>query len=108
MSYSRGYATCIRAANFKIFLDNARYQRCVLVENEAKELGIDFELLTSYSPILNLMERARKFVENDCFAGQYYDTFEKFQDAIDKWAERTFKKTQKSDRLLEHKECPTF
>ena len=40
-----------------IFLDNAKYQRCELVCNHAKRLGIDLEFLPSYSPNLNLIER---------------------------------------------------
>ncbi|MGF1581236.1 MAG: transposase, partial [Gemmataceae bacterium] len=34
----------------KIFLDNARYQRCRLVQDLAEELGIELEFLPSYSP----------------------------------------------------------
>ncbi|MBP3954903.1 transposase [Gemmata sp. G18] len=40
-----------------LVLDNARYQRCVLVQDAAKQLGIELLFLPSYSPNLNLIER---------------------------------------------------
>lgn len=40
-----------------IFLDNARYQRCALVIEKARNLNIELCFLPSYSPNLNLIER---------------------------------------------------
>jgi transposase len=40
-----------------IVLDNAKYQKCRLVQDYAKELGIQLCYLPSYSPELNLIER---------------------------------------------------
>jgi transposase len=48
-----------------VVLDNARYQRCVLVQNLVKELGIELLLLPSYSPNWNLIERLWKFVKKE-------------------------------------------
>ena len=61
-----------------IVLDNARYQRCKLVEEWAKELGIKLEWLPSYSPNLNLIERLWKFVKKKCLYNVYYETFADF------------------------------
>ena len=43
-------------------LDNARYQRCALVQDLARSLGIELLFLPSYSPNLNLIERVWRFV----------------------------------------------
>jgi transposase len=61
-----------------IVLDNARYQRCKLVEELAVELGIKLEWLPSYSPNLNLIERLWKFVKKKCLYNVYYETFTDF------------------------------
>jgi len=66
-----------------LVLDNARYQRCALVQDLAKSLGIELLFLPSYSPNLNLIERVWKFVKAQCLRGEYYETFEQFQQAID-------------------------
>jgi transposase len=47
-----------------IILDNARYQRCLLVQETAKMLGIKLVFLPTYSPNLNLIERLWRFVKN--------------------------------------------
>jgi hypothetical protein len=47
-----------------IILDNARYQRCTLVQMVADSLGIELLYLPNYSPNLNLIERFWKFVKN--------------------------------------------
>ena len=65
-----------------IVLDNARYQRCLLVMTKAGELGIDLVFLPSYSPNLNLIERLWKFVKKKCLYSKYYETFVSFKMAI--------------------------
>jgi transposase len=40
-----------------VILDNARYQRCALVQAVAQELRIELLYLPTYSPNLNLIER---------------------------------------------------
>lgn len=65
-----------------LVLDNARYQRAHIVQDYAKALGIKLLFLPSYSPNLNLIERLWKLTKRDCLYGKYYDTFEKFKEAI--------------------------
>jgi hypothetical protein len=65
-----------------IVLDNARYQRCKLVEELAKELGITLQFLPSYSPNLNLIERLWKFVKKKCLYNVYHETFADFTTGI--------------------------
>jgi len=48
-----------------IVLDNARYQKCVLVTAAAASLNIELCFLPSYSPNLNLIERLWKFVKKN-------------------------------------------
>ena len=65
-----------------VVLDNARYQRCKLVQFQAEKLGIELLFLPPYSPNFNLIERLWKFVKKKCLYSKYYDNFEKFQGAI--------------------------
>ncbi|NEQ29305.1 MAG: hypothetical protein F6K28_62340 [Microcoleus sp. SIO2G3] len=65
-----------------IILDNARYQKCKLVQNYAKELGIELCYLPSYSPQFNLIERFWRFVRNECLYSKYYAEFSEFKTAI--------------------------
>jgi len=55
-----------------IVLDNARYQRCALVQNLAQTLGIELLFLPPYSPNLHLIERFWKFVKKQCLYSKYY------------------------------------
>jgi transposase len=65
-----------------IILDNARYQRCALVQAVAQELGIELLFLPSYSPNLNLIERLWRFVKKQCLYSKYYPDSTSFQQAI--------------------------
>ena len=65
-----------------IVLDNARYQRCALVQEVAASLGIALLFLPPYSPNLNLIERLWKFVKKQCLYGKYYPDSTAFQQAI--------------------------
>jgi transposase len=65
-----------------IVLDNARYQRCVLVQSLAQTLGIELLFLPPYSPNLNLIERFWKFVKKQCLYSKYYADHLAFQHAI--------------------------
>lgn len=65
-----------------LVLDNARYQRCDLVVNLAKELGIELLFLPPYSPNLNLIERVWKFTKKQCLNSKYYSDFNLFKSAI--------------------------
>lgn len=65
-----------------LVLDNARYQKCALVQELAKVLQIELLFLPSYSPNLNLIERLWKFVKKTCLYSKYYEDFPSFQEAI--------------------------
>jgi transposase len=67
-----------------LVLDNARYQKCAVVQQLANELGIELLYLPGYSPNLNLIERLWKFVKKECLQSIYYGSYEAFTAAIDK------------------------
>jgi transposase len=66
-----------------VVLDNARYQRCKLVQDLAQSLGIELLFLPSYSPNLNLIERLWKFVKKTTLNSRRLATYAEFQAAID-------------------------
>jgi transposase len=65
-----------------IVLDNARYQKCALVQELAQSLGIELLYLPPYSPNLNLIERLWKWVKKQCLYSKYYATSDDFRKAI--------------------------
>ena len=65
-----------------LVLDNARYQKCRLVQTLAQTLGIELLYLPPYSPNLNLIERLWKFVKKKCLYSIYYANFKDFKNAI--------------------------
>src|SRR3954451_11360008 len=65
-----------------LVLDNARYQKCALVQGLAASLGIELLYLPSYSPNLNLIERVWRFVRKESLSSTYYESFEPFTTAI--------------------------
>ena len=71
-----------------LVLDNARYQKCKVVEAEAELLDIELLYLPAYSPNLNLIERLWKFVKKTCLYSEYYDTFDAFKKAISNCLEK--------------------
>lgn len=70
-----------------VSMDNARYQRCPLVEATAKKFGIQIIFLPPYSPNLNLIERLSKFVKKKALYNQYYSCYELFHKSISKCLE---------------------
>lgn len=84
-----------------LVLDNARYQRCILVTALAAQLQIELLFLPPYSPNLNLIERLWKLVKKECLYNIYHKNFALFRGAI-----QTFLSTmnlthqQKLDSLL--------
>ncbi len=66
-----------------IVLDNARYQKCCLVQSCARALNIELLYLPPYSPHLNLIERLWRLVKKECLYSAYYPTFSEFRTAID-------------------------
>jgi transposase len=65
-----------------LVLDNAKYQKCKLVQDYAEQLGIQLCYLPYYSPQLNLIERFWKFIRNECLYSKYYASFADFKAAI--------------------------
>ena len=81
----------LKARNHKkpvhLVLDNAKYQRCKLVQQTARKLGIRLVFLPTYSPNVNLIERLWRFIKKKALYGKYYPTFMDFRNAIDKCVE---------------------
>ncbi|VFN00441.1 MAG: DDE superfamily endonuclease [Candidatus Kentron sp. G] len=65
-----------------VVLDNARYQKCLMVQRYAELLGIELLYLPAYSPQLNLIERFWRFVKKEVLYSNYYEDFGKFKSAI--------------------------
>lgn len=73
----------IRAKNpeekkIALVMDNARYNRAVVVRDLAKDLNIKLVYLPPYSPNLNPIERLWKFFKKKVMYNQYYETLEIF------------------------------
>jgi transposase len=84
-----------------LVLDNAKYQKCQLVQDYAKQLGIQLCYLPSYSPQLNLIERFWKFIRNECLYSKYYANFADFKSAISNCIDTAnTDKQEKLDSLL--------
>src|SRR3954468_2186142 len=66
-----------------VVLDNARYQKCAVVQGLAASLGIELLYLPGYSPNLNLIERLWRFVRKQSLDSTYYEDFAQFTTAID-------------------------
>lgn len=66
-----------------LVLDNARYQRCALVQSLARSLRIELLFLPGYSPNLNLIERLWRFVKKECLASRTLPDYGAFTCAID-------------------------
>ena len=86
-----------------LVLDNARYQRCALVQELAASLGIALLFLPSYSPNLNLIERLWRFLRKQVLDSTYYEKFDQFTAGIDQCLdELTTKYKGEMDTLLTH------
>ena len=66
-----------------LVLDNARYQHCRKVAEEAAAWDLELLFLPAYSPNLNLIERLWKLVKKKCLTNKYYPNFAEFREAID-------------------------
>ena len=84
-------------------LDNASYQKCRIVTDLAKKLGIHLIYIPPYSPNLNLIERLWKFVKAE-LRKKYYSDFRIFVNKIDSITESTAKEHKAAvDRLISEK-----
>jgi transposase len=77
-----------------IVLDNARYQRCQLVEYMAWFLDVHLVFLPAYSPNLNIIERLWKWTKGKCLYAKFYETFQDFKSSIDNTLEAANKEYQ--------------
>jgi transposase len=62
--------------------DNARYQKCRIVQEPAGTLDIKLLCLPAYSPNLSLIERLWEFVKTKRLYCKYYAKFSDFKNAI--------------------------
>jgi transposase len=76
-------AVHVTEGSITVVLDNARYQKCALVQCYAAALEIELLYLPSFSPHLNLIERLWRFVRKECLYSHYYATFSEFQVALE-------------------------
>jgi transposase len=65
-----------------VILDNARDQRCALVQTVAETLGMELLYFPTYAPNLHLSERFWKFVKKPCLDSKYYPDSASFQQAM--------------------------
>jgi transposase len=108
--YINAYSVCellvkltYRCGNLpiSIVLDNARYQKCKLVQATADLFNIELLYLPPYSPNLNLIERMWKFVKKKCLYSKYYADFGSFTATISQcleWTKGNYK--EELDSLL--------
>lgn len=83
-----------------LVLDNARYQKCRVVQELASQLHIQLEYIPPYSPNLNLIERLWKFVKGE-LSSKYFDDFNAFRQKIDSIISSTDGKDKpKIDKLV--------
>ena len=66
-----------------LVMDNARYQRCRLVQELAVTLNLELLFLPSYSPNLNLIERLWKFTKKAVLNSRHPQCFADFRRTID-------------------------
>ena len=78
-----------------LILDNARYQKCLLVQSLAAELKVTLVYIPPYSPNLNLIERLWKHVKSR-LRTKYYSNFTIFKEKIDSITDST----DKSDKFI--------
>lgn len=91
------------AGPITLVMDNARYQRCTLVQALAAELGIELLFLPSYSPNLNLIERLWKHIKKQCLYGRHFDSFAAFRATIDQCLAELPQQAAALKTLMSHK-----
>ena len=91
-----------------LVLDNARYQRCELVQSLARELQIELLFLPSYSPNLNLIERLWKFTKKKSLHCRHHTNYADFHAAIDQCLDQLATKHKDEIRSLVTLNFQTF
>lgn len=92
-----------QAETICLILDNARYQKGIIAQSKAKELGIDLVYLPPYSPNLNLIERLWKFFKKKVMKNKYYEDYKTFRTAIEQFFENFKKYENQLTTLLNFK-----
>lgn len=90
-----------------LVLDNARYQKCKVVQELAQQLKIELVYIPPYSPNLNLIERLWKFVKGE-LRSKYYDDFDIFQKKINDIINSTTKENKTKVTKLIGKKIQLF
>jgi transposase len=81
-------------------LDNARYQKCKIVQELALLLKVTLVYIPPYSPNLNLIERLWKHTKSR-LRTKYYDNFPEFKEKINSILENTDKNDKVAiDKLI--------
>jgi len=80
-----------QAKTIYMIVDNARYYRSVLLRESLEGTKIKLIFLPPYSPNLNLIERYWKFFKKKVLNNRYYETFDGFKQAC----QRFFRKRKK-------------
>ena len=88
-----------KGSEIHLVLDNAKYQKCQIVQELAQQLHIQLEYISPYSPNLNLIERLWKFVKGE-LSLKYYDDFDAFQEKIDSIISTSNNNKPKIDKLI--------
>lgn len=83
-----------------IVLDNARYQHCKAVMEQAKKLDITLIFLPAYSPNLNIIERLWKYTRKTVLNGRFFDMPAKFHAALKFFYEEDFENHRENLRPL--------
>ena len=65
-----------------VYSDNARYYKCILLNEYLKDSRIHFMHIPPYSPNVNLIERLWKFLRKKVINIKYYPKFLDFKNAI--------------------------
>jgi len=91
-----------------LVLDNARYQRCELVQSLARELQIELLFLPSYSPNLNLIEWLWKFTKKKALHCRHHTNYADFHAAIDQCLDQLATKHKDEIRSLVTLNFQTF
>jgi len=71
-----------KTKRIQIIVDNAKYYKNKTVKKYIETSRIELLFLPPYSPNLNLIERVWKLLRKKVINSQYYDTFNKFRDAV--------------------------
>lgn len=71
-----------------VIADNARYYRAKIVGEYLDNSRVKQIFLPPYSPNLNLIERLWKFMHKEVLHNRYYETYDKFKEAIYQFFEK--------------------